>query len=142
MIARPIFASRRSLRLMSHTRLIAQYVRAICARFTQHLTSISKVQDSTQPINRATRSTQGNINKGSDLGFYNKRIKSLLTLWVHSGQERPKRSTRAVKRLARGVALVIGITLFLPVEQVSNAQLMQFKSAKHYAKTQMDSKQY
>lgn len=67
---------------------------------------------------------------------------SYLTRPVHSGQERPKRSTRAVKRLARGVALVIGITLFLPVEQVSNAQLMPFKSAKHYAKTQMDSKQF
>lgn len=127
---------------MSHIRLTALYVREICERFTQHLTSISKVQDSTQPINSSTRSTQGNVNKGSEQGLYNKRVNIHLTHSVHSGQERPKRSTRAVKRLARGVALVIGITLFLPVEQVSNAQLMPLKTAKQYAKEQMDSKQY
>ena len=127
---------------MNHIRLHARSAMTRCAKSIQRLTSISKVQDSTQPINRATRSTQGNANIGSEQGFYNDAYNFNLTASVHSGQERPKRSTRAVKRLARGVALVIGITLFLPVEQVSNAQLMPFKTAKQYAKTQMDSKQF
>ena len=65
-----------------------------------------------------------------------------LTRTVHSGQERPKRSTRAAQRLARGVALVIGITLFLPVEQVSNAQFVPIQSAKQYAKSQVSGKEY
>lgn len=113
-----------------------------CAKSIQHQTSISRVQDSIQPISSPTRSTQGNTNKGSEQDFYNHNVNIDLTASVHSGLERPKRSTRTAQRLVRGVALVIGITLFLPVEQVSNAQLMPFKSAKHYAKTQMDSKQY
>ena len=127
---------------MSHIYLSALYVRAKCARFIKPHQQSSKQKVSTQPINRATRSTQGNANIASDLGFYTKPVKTLLTRSVHSGQERPKRSTRAVKRLARGVALVIGITLFLPVEQVSNAQMMPIQSAKQYAKTKVNAKQY
>ena len=127
---------------MNHIRLHARSAMTKCVKSIQRLTYISKAQDSIQPINSSTRSTQGNVNKGSEQDLYNERVNIHLTHSVHSGQERPKRSTRAVKRLARGVALVIGITLFLPVEQVSNAQLMPFKSAKHYAKTQMDSKQF
>ena len=127
---------------MSHIPLNARSAWAICARFIARRMFTSKVQDSTQPINSSTRSTQGNVNKGSEQGFYRYAVNNDLTSSVHSGQERPKRSTRAVKRLARGVALVIGITLFLPVEQVSNAQLMPLKTAKQYAKEQMDSKQY
>lgn len=128
---------------MNHTSTNVQYAKAKCARFILRQTSILKDRVSTLLIqSRPTRSTQGVINIGSDLGFYSHKVKSLLTRSVHSGQERPKRSTRAVKRLARGVALVIGITLFLPVEQVSNAQLVPIQSAKQYAKSQVSGKEY
>jgi len=115
---------------MSHTPLNAQFARAICERFTQRLTYILKALVSILQIQNKKHRLEQDL------------YTSYLTRPVHSGQERPKRSSRAVKRLARGVALVIGITLFLPVEQVSNAQLMPFKTAKQYAKTQMDSKQF
>lgn len=128
---------------MNHIRSNVQSVTVKCARFIALQMFILKEAVSTLLIqSRATRSTQGNANIASDLGFYTNRVKSYLTLSVHSGQERPKRSTRAVKRLARGVALVIGITLFLPVEQVSNAQIMPIQSAKQYAKTQVSLKEY
>jgi hypothetical protein len=120
-----------------------QYAKAKCARFIVRQTSILKDRVSTLLIqSRPTRSTQGNTNIASDLGFYSHKVKSLLTVSVHSGLERPKRSTRTVKRLVRGVALVIGITLFLPVEQVSNAQLVPIQSAKQYAKSQVSGKEY
>jgi hypothetical protein len=65
-----------------------------------------------------------------------------LTHPVHSEARASKRSTRAVKRLARGVALVIGISLFLPVEQVSNAQNLPTINPKTYAKWQMSTKEF
>jgi hypothetical protein len=65
-----------------------------------------------------------------------------LTRPVHSEARASKRSARAVKRLARVVALVIGISLFLPIEQVSNAQVMPTINPKHYAKWQLSAKEF
>lgn len=66
----------------------------------------------------------------------------LLTGTVHSGLERPKRSARTATRLVRVVALVIGISLFLPVEQVSNAQNLPIINPKQYAKWQLSTKEF
>ena len=66
----------------------------------------------------------------------------LLTEAVHSEARASKRSTRTASRIVRGVALVIGISLFLPVEQVGNAQNLPTINPKHYAKWQLNAKEF
>ena len=53
-------------------------------------------------------------------------------------------SPRAAQRLARGVALALGLSLFLPMEQVSMAQQMPIKrlTSKQYAQGQLTVKNY
>jgi hypothetical protein len=65
-----------------------------------------------------------------------------LTRPVHSEARASKRSARTASRLVRVVALVIGISLFLPVEQVSNAQNLPTINPKHYAKWQLNAKEF
>ena len=107
-----------------------RYVMVKCVKSTAHLISNLKETVSTRRIL--------NSNTPSDLRLYI----TYLTRPVHSRLERPKRSARAVKRIARVVAIVIGISLFLPVEQVSNAQYLPTINPKHYAKWQMSTKEF
>jgi hypothetical protein len=107
-----------------------QYVMVKCVKSIVRLMYILKGMDSTRRIQ--------NRNRRSDLQLY----QLLLTRPVHSEARASKRSTRTASRIVRGVALVIGITLFLPVEQVSNAQVMPDINPKHYAKWQLSSKEY
>ena len=101
-----------------------------CVKSTVRLMYILKGMDSTRRIQ--------NRNRRSDLQLY----QLLLTRPVHSEARASKRSTRTASRIVRGVALVIGITLFLPIEQVSNAQVMPNINPKHYAKWQLSTKEY
>jgi len=116
---------------MNHMFTNVQYAKAKCVRFIARQISILKGQGFTAQI-------QNKTDTPSDLRLY----LTYLTARVHSGLERPKRSTRTAQRLVRGVALVIGITLFLPVQQVSNAQFVPIQSAKQYAKSQVSGKEY
>jgi hypothetical protein len=101
-----------------------------CVKSIVRLMYILKEMDSTRRIQ--------NRNRRSDLQLY----QLLLTRPVHSEARASKRSTRTASRIVRGVALVIGITLFLPVEQVSNAQVMPNINPKHYAKWQLSAKEF
>lgn len=107
-----------------------QYVMVKCVKFIVRLTSNLKEAVSTLLIlNRKRR---------SDQHLY----RLLLTRPVHSEARASKRSTRPATRIGRGVALVIGISLFLPVEQVSNAQNLPTINPKTYAKWQMSSSEF
>lgn len=107
-----------------------QYVMGKCVKFIAHLTSNLKEAVSTRRI------------LNNDTPFDQHLCKCIRCVRYTNRLERPKRSTRAVKRLARGVALVIGISLFLPVEQVSNAQNLPTINPKTYAKWQLSAKEF
>jgi hypothetical protein len=106
------------------------YVMVRCVKFIVRLMYILKGMDSTRQILNNDTPFDQHLCKCARCVRYTNRL------------ERPKRSTRAVKRLARGVALVIGISLFLPVEQVSNAQNLPNINPKHYAKWQLSTKEF
>jgi hypothetical protein len=101
-----------------------------CVKSTVRLMYILKGMDSTRQILNNDTPFDQHLCKCARCVRYTQRL------------ERPKRSTRTASRIVRGVALVIGITLFLPVEQVSNAQVMPNINPKHYAKWQLSTKEY
>ena len=113
---------------MNHTNLNAQYAKSVCVRFTkQHLQS-SKQKGSTQQADRHADVTCG----------YADTLDSFGTL---TGLEQPNCSARTVKRLVRAVAIVMGISLFLPMASAVPATIDPKQSAKEFAKSQISSKQ-
>jgi hypothetical protein len=107
---------------------------AKCAKSIQHPTSISRVQDSTQPITRATRSTQGAINKGSEQDFYSQTAKRYLHGAVRSTARAHQGLRASLKGAACLVAAAIGIAMSMPMAVAPAAQKMPIKSVKQYAK--------
>ena len=119
---------------MKITQSLARSVMAKCAKFIQHLMSISRVQDSTQPIIRATRSTQGAINKGSEQDFYSQTAKRYLHGAVRSTARAHQGLRASLKGAACLVAAAIGIAMSMPMAVAPAAQKMPIKSVKQYAK--------
>lgn len=119
---------------MKITQLLARFVMGKCAKFIQHLTSISRVQDSTQPIIRATRSSQGAINKGSEQDFYTYAYNYDLTHPVRSTARALQGLRASLKGVACLVAAAIGTALSMPMAVAPAAQIMPIKSVKQYAK--------
>lgn len=116
----------RSLRSMNHMNSNAQYAKTACERFTkQHLQS-SKQKDSTQQADRHAVLTCGYANVLPPFG----------TL---TGLEQPNCSTRTARRLVRVVAIVMGISLFLPMASAVPATIDPKQSAKEFAKSQLSS---
>ena len=107
-----------------------QYVMAKCVKSIAHLTYNLREADSTRQILNNDTPFDQHLCKCARCVRYTQRL------------ERPKRSTRTASRIVRGVALVIGISLFLPVEQVSNAQNLPTINPKHYAKWQLSTKEF
>jgi hypothetical protein len=108
---------------MNHIKLLASFVGLKCRKSIQFQVSNLKEAVSTLRIIRATRSTQGLENIGSDLRFYTNPVKSNLTRTVRSGLEPFRGSTRAAKRIARVVALASGIALCLPMSHASTGSI-------------------
>ena len=125
---------------MKITQSLARSVMAKCAKSIQHLTSISRVQDSTQPIIRATRSTQGVNNIGSEQDFYTHGLKSYLTNTVRSTARAHQGLRASLKGAACLVAAAIGIAMSMPMAVAPAAQIMPIKSVKQYAKEQTPNK--
>ncbi len=115
---------------------------APCRRFTAFLVSNLKELVSTQPINSATRSLQGLQNIGSDLRFCVYLVKSKLTRSVHSRLEPIKGSERAASRIARSVAIVIGISLSMQSTAVGIGSIDPYTNIKELADYQLTDKQY
>ena len=119
---------------MSHMYWIALFVGEKCERFTKRHQQFLKLKVFTQPINSATRSTQGAENIGSDLRFYTKPAKTYWTRSVHSKARALQVLRTSLKGLACSVAAVLGIALFMPIAHAPAAQIMPMKSIKQYAK--------
>ena len=118
--------STRSLRSMNHTNLNAQYAKTACERSTKQPQQSSKQKDSIQQADRHAALTCGYANVLPPFG----------TL---TGLEQPNCSARTVKRLVRVVAIVIGISLFLPMASAVPATIDPKQSAKAFAKSQLSS---
>ena len=103
--------------------------------------SILKVQDSIQPIqNSTTRSTQGLVNKGSDLRFYPNIVNSLLTRLVLSRLKPIRGLERAASRIARSVAIAIGITMSLGIAPADGGDINAIKP-KDYIRMTLDKRE-
>ena len=128
---------------MNHTRLNVRSVPEKCARFIARQMSISKGPGFTVPTqNSATRSTQGARNIGSDLRFYIKRVKTCFHVPVRFTARSHRGFSASPKGLACAVAVAIGISLFLPMEQVSQASIVPTKmTLKAYAKAKVPTSQ-
>ena len=120
--------STRSLRSMNHTNSNAQYAKTACERSTkQHLQS-SKQRDFTAQAVRHAALTCG----------FTDTLDSFGTL---TGLEQPNCSARTVKRLVRAVAIVMGISLFLPMASAVPATIDPKQSAKAFARSMISSKE-
>ena len=110
----------------------------LCARFIALFQQfISRAQDSIQPINRATRPTQGGRNMASDQHLYSKITKSSLTAMVLSWLEPIKGSERAASRIARSVAIAIGIALSMQSTAVGQGSISPYRNIKELADYQL-----
>ena len=139
---RLIFVMIKNSQSMTAMKLTVRYVAHQCARFTALFQRISKAMDFTQPIqNSATRSTQGEENKGSDLRFYLQMVKTSLTNTVLSWLEPIKGSERAASRIARSVAIAIGIALSMQSTAIGVGSQAPIQSIKELADIQLTEKQ-
>lgn len=127
---------------MNHMIQNASSAIAQCKRFIVFQVSNSKVLGFTQQTIKATRSLQGLQNIGSDLRFCALHIKSYLTRSVHSRLEPIKGSERAASRLARSVAVVIGISLSMQATAVGQGSIDPYYDLKSLANYQLTDKQY
>ena len=139
---RLIFVMIKNSQSMTAMKLTVRYVAHQCARFTALFQRTSKAMDFTQPIqNSATRSTQGEENKGSDLRFYLQMVKTSLTNTVLSWLEPIKGSERAASRIARSVAIAIGIALSMQSTAIGVGSTAPIQNIKQLADIQLTEKQ-
>ena len=119
---------------MNLMKLNAQSVMNRCRKYINPHLSYLSLQDSIQPIQGKTRSTQGARNKGSEQDFYANPVKTYWTVWVHSRARALQVLRASLKGVACLVAIVIGTALFMPIAHAPAAQRMPYKSVKLYAK--------
>jgi hypothetical protein len=111
---------------MNPMNLNAQYAKTVCVKSTKrHLLSL-KQKAFTAQADRHADVTSHYINKLDWLG----------TL---TGLEQPNCSERTRKALVRSVAIVLGISLFLPMASAVPATIDPKQSAKAFAKSQISS---
>jgi hypothetical protein len=124
---------------MNLTMLIARSADRLCARFTALFPSISQAQDSIPQINSYAQAVDN---------FAHKLLARLRhaevihmfdtagTLWARA----LRGSGRAAKRIARLVAIVIGISLFLPMSHASSGSIEAIKP-KDYIRLTLDKRE-
>lgn len=112
---------------MNHMTSIARFAVVLCARFTAQFQHILRAQDSTQQILNKTRCLTSTFSFVFD---------SAGTLWARALQG--LRASRL--RLACSVALVIGISLCLPMGSASSGSIDAI-NPKTYIRLSMDHKQ-
>ena len=105
----------------------AQYAKTVCVKFIKQHQQFSEQKASTAQAIRHAALTCG----------YAETLDSFGTL---TGLEQPNCSARTVKRLVRAVAIVIGISLFLPMASAVPATIDPKQSAKAFARSQISDK--
>ena len=135
--ARLTCVTRRSYLFMNHTQLLASSVTARCRRFIQFLISNLRVKDFIQPINKYERTMRKAEKRHAVLTCgYTNEFDTAGTLWARALQG--LRASRL--RLACSVALVIGISLCLPMGSASSGSIDAI-NPKIYIRLSMDHKQ-
>jgi len=138
MDAMQMSASTRSLRSMNHMNSNAQYAKTVCVRFTkQHLQSLKLKGFTAQGARHAQR--KDTQNKALTCGYVFNESNILDSVGTLTGLEQPTCSTRTVKRLVRVVAIVMGISLFLPMASAVPATIDPKQSAKEFARSMLTS---
>lgn len=123
---------------MNHMNSNAQYAKTVCVRFTkQHLQSLKLKGFTAQGARHAQR--KDTQNKALTCGYAFNESKILDSVGTLTGLEQPTCSTRTVKRLVRVVAIVMGISLFLPMASAVPATIDPKQSAKSFARSMLTS---
>jgi len=124
---------------MNLTMLIARFADRLCARFTALFPSTSQAQDSipqinsyAQAVDKAEQKLQTRLRHAEVIHMLDRRG----TLWARA----LRGSGRAAKRIARLVAIVIGISLFLPMSHASSGSIEAIKP-KDFIRMSMDQRQ-
>jgi len=124
---------------MNLTMLIARFADRLCARFTALFPSTSQAQDSipqinsyAQAVDKAEQKLQIRLRHAEVIHMFD----TAGTLWARA----LRGSGRAAKRIARLVAIVIGISLFLPMSHASSGSIEAIKP-KDFIRMSMDQRQ-
>jgi len=124
---------------MNLTMLIARFADRLCARFTALFPYTSQAQDSipqinsyAQPVDKAEQKLQRRLRHAEVIHMLDRRG----TLWARA----LRGSGRAAKRIARLVAIVIGISLFLPMSHASSGSIDAIQP-KDYIRMTLDKKE-
>jgi len=119
--------------------LIARFADRLCARFTALFPSTSQAQDSipqinsyAQAVDKAEQKLQTRIRHAEVIHMFD----TAGTLWARA----LRGSGRAAKRIARLVAIVIGISLFLPMSHASSGSIEAIKP-KDYIRLTLDKRE-
>ena len=116
-----------------------QYAKTVCARsIKQPQPSLNQKAFTAQGARHAQR--KDTQNNALTCGFNNKESELLDSVGTLTGLEQPNCSARTVKRLVRAVAIVIGISLFLPMASAVPATIDPKQSAKAFARSQISDK--
>jgi hypothetical protein len=124
---------------MNLTMLIARFADRLCARFTALFPSTSQAQDSipqinsyAQAVDKAEQKLQTRLRHAEVIHMLDRRG----TLWARA----LRGSRRAAKRIARLVAIVIGISLCLPMSHASSGSIEAIKP-KNYIRLTLDKRE-
>ena len=113
---------------MNHMNWNAQYVKTVCVKFIKQHQQSLKQKVSIQQADRHADVTCDYADMLDPFG----------TL---TGLEQPNCSERTAKRLVRSVAIVMGISLFLPMASAVPATIDPKQSAKAFARSMISSKE-
>ena len=124
---------------MNHTNLNAQFAKEICVRFIKQRLLSSNRKAFTVQISKRHAHRKDKQIKALTCGYADKEQNIVDSVGTLRGLEQPNCSERTVKRLVRSVAIVMGISLFLPMASAVPATIDPKQSAKAFAKSMLTS---
>jgi hypothetical protein len=126
---------------MNHTNLNAQYAKEICVRSIKQLQQSLKQKDSIPQISKRHAHRKDKQIKALTCGYADKEQNIVDSVGTLRGLEQPNCSERTRKALVRSVAIVMGISLFLPMASAVPATIDPKQSAKQFARSQISDKE-
>jgi hypothetical protein len=125
---------------MNHMMLIARFAALLCARFTVLFPFTLPAQDSiqqtssyTQPVDKSDQNIKQRSRHAQVIHMLD--MAGTLQARAHQGL------TPSRRRVARGVALVIGISMSIPMSAADNGSISPIHSVKQLADIQLTEKQ-
>jgi len=125
---------------MNHMMLIARFAALLCARFTVLFPFTLPAQDSiqqtssyAQPVDKSDQNTKQRLRRAQVIHMLDRA--GTLQARAHQGL------TPSRRRVARGVALVIGISMSIPMSAADNGSISPIHSIKQLADIQLTEKQ-